>query len=257
MRLLSFAIILIYALCASPALAWQKKKQRNVGYTFKGTYTDNYVYRGHLYSPGDTGIAELTLGMGNWSYNVLAAEPFDALPIDEDTDYFGSELTHNLSFTTATRRQVFTYGYIYYDYDDSIWEDTQEIFMRVSTSSPWNPSYGVHVDIDAYKGTYFDSSITRFWPMTRHSTLLIHLLVGLSLDMDEQTNEDGVVTEPGYFEDDGFNHGLAQLKWTWQPNNWFKFETSADYHHTFDDSLMDNAPEDYEFVWTANFSIIL
>ena len=229
----------------------------SVGYTFKGSYFDSYVYRGHLYNPGDTAQAELTIGKGNFSYSALAAEAIDTLPLIDGSDYFESELTHTVSFTTAFRGQINTYGYIFYDYDNGIWPDTQEIFFRSARSGGWNPSYGIAVDFDTYKGSYFDASITRAIPFTRHSRLLIHMLLGLSYDLDEKVNDDGIVTEPGYFEDDGLNHGKAQLKWVWQRTNWFKFEIGGDYHHGFDDSLMDDAPEDFEVVWGASFSIIL
>jgi len=246
--------ISFFAVCIAASCAWAQ--QGAVGFTFKGSYFDNYVFRGHLYNPGDTGIVELSVGKGSFSYNLLAAEPIDTFAIDEDTDFFERELTHNISFTTASGRRVNTYGYILYDYD-GLWPDTQEIFFRSATTGGWNPSYGAAIDFDTYKGAYFDVSITRAFPMTRHSQILFHALLGGSYGLDEERADRNTVTEPGYFEDDGLNHGKAQLKWVWQRANRFKFEIGGDYHYGFDDMLMDDAPEDFDVVWGAAFTIIL
>jgi len=247
----SMLVLLCFA--ASTALA----QKGSVGYTFKGSYFDNYVFRGHLYNPGNTAMAELTVGKGNFSYTAFAAEAIESETLAFGSDTFESELSHTISFTTAVRGQITTYGYTFYNYDEGLLPDTQEIFFRSARSGGWNPSYGVAIDFDTYKGAYFDASITRALPVTRHSRLLFHALLGLSYNLDEETRRDGVVTEPGYFEDDGLNHGKAQLKWVWQRSNWFKFELGGDYHHAFDDFLMDEAPVDFDVVWGAGFSIIL
>ncbi len=86
---------------------------------------------------------------------------------------------------------------------------------------------------------------------------MINVLAGLSYDLTEEVTEEGLIAEPAYFDDDGINHGTVQLKFLWQPTNWFKFETGGDYHHLLDDSLENPLYDDYDVVLTASFSITI
>ena len=38
----------------------------------------------------DTGLADFTVGVGNWSYNLTAASALDTFALDEDNDFFSS-----------------------------------------------------------------------------------------------------------------------------------------------------------------------
>jgi len=248
---------LFFSLAWAPGLA----QSRSASFSFKGSYTDHYVFRGHLVNPGATSLGQFTAGIGKWSYDAVMAEPIDRFDryfgdtIEVD-GYFERELSHNISYTTISGGQIITYGYQFLDYD-GILPDTQEIFMRVSKNSKWSPTYGMAFDFDTYKGYYFDASLTRFWPFTRHTKLLANIIAGLSYDLTEEKTEDGTVTEPAFFEDDGISHGTIQLKFLWQPSNWFKFETGGDYHHLLDDSLENDLYDDYDVVWTASFTITI
>lgn len=255
--------LIAFLLLLAP-LAFAQQSDREIGYTFKSLYTDNYVFRGKLYGPEETWLNSFSIGRGNWAYEVLSAEGLDDFELEDGGLFFDGELTHSITYTTLGRgNRVTTVGYTYYDYgDNGILPDTQEISIRRSTSGGWNPSYGVTMDFDTYKGTYFDFSITRALPFSRSSNLILYMLVGGSYNMDEEVEradrgDIGTITEPGFFEDDGINHGQATLKWVYQSSNWFKFETAADYHYGFDDFLHDDAPVDFDLVYSVSFTIFL
>ena len=210
---------------------------RAASITFKGSFVDTYLFRGHVYNPDEAVLADLGIGIASWSYNVTAVEALDSS--STNALFVESEQIHNVSYTTVGRGRITTYGYQYLNYDDAR-PDTQEFFMRVAHNTKWNPTYGVAFDIDTYKGYYFDVGVTRLMPLTRRSQLLFNLRGGLSYDMDEKRNSEGTVTEPGFFDDDGINHASAHAIYVWQPANWVKLETGIDYHHAFDDVLYDD-----------------
>ncbi len=263
-RGLLMRLILILALQSLLCFQAFSQAKGSSSYTFKATYVDTYIFRGHVYNPDATAIGELGIGIGKWSYNLFYADPLEDGEIGQLD--FGPELAHNISYTVLSGRKIIIYGYQFFDYEKGR-PDTQEIYTRIAHNTKWSPTYGIAFDIDTYRGYYLDFALTRFWPLTRHSKLVMNLSGGGAIDMDEETRTEGgtrgnpgdiIVTEPAFYEDDGITHGSLQAKYLWQPNNRFKVEMGADYHYAFDDLLYDDViTEQDNLVWRATFTLFL
>ena len=200
-------------------------------FTFRTGYSDVYLFRGRNFNDDDTLFGELSFGIGKFAYTAFFADPFD-----EGFGTIDQELSHSFSYTTLSGRRVTTIGYQFLNYD-GIQPDTQEFFTRVRHLTRWNATYGLSFDFDTYRGYYFDYSFRRDYPFTRTTALQFGLSGGIALDLDEKTNRRGVVTEPGFFGDDGFTHATAKVQFLWQAAPWFSLETGVHYNYSFDDAL--------------------
>lgn len=250
MRFLFSAVLFVLGFTA-PALWAQGSSATDASISFKGSYHDLYLFRGHVFNNDPVILGEAIVGFSNWSYNLLFAEPAEIRgPLER-------ELSHTLNYTTISRGRVTTMGYSFFDYEGSL-PETQEIFFRVAHTGRWHTSYGLAYDFDAYKGYYADGSITRFWPFSRGSSLVFNLSGGLSYQMDEERNEQNLITEPGFFGEDGLNHASALLKWVWQPLQWLKLETGVQYHYALDELLYGGLGlERGQTVWRSSLTISL
>ena len=204
----------------------------DASFTFKGSYHNIYLFRGHVFNDDTTAIGAFGAGIARWSYDLIYVDPL------EQQGGLNSEYNHTVTFTTASRGRISTLGYTFYDYDGLI-PDTQEIFFRVSHTGKWNPTYGLSFDFDTYKGYYLDYSLTRNFPFSRRTSFVASLWGGISYNLTEERNESDQITEPGFFGKDGFNHASALLKYAWQPADWLSIETGLQYHYAFDDFLYD------------------
>ena len=243
-----FLFLFITAPGWEPALGQDDKGMAS--YTFKGSFVDTYIFRGHVFNDDATLLGEAGIGIGKWSYNLIYAKPDD-----ERTAPFEEEFNHSVSYTTIKGRRVTTFGYQAYDYN-GLQPDTQEFFSRVSTLTKWRPTYGIAFDFDTYKGFYLDYSIARRYPLTRRSQLDFSIQGGIAYELEEEVDDQGRVTEPGFFGDDGFTSALARLKYVWQPLTWFTLETGIEYHYAFDDFLYrDERIDKSNTVWRSSLTI--
>lgn len=249
-----FPLLALLLICGCVNLmAFQKG---DTAFSLKARYMDKYLFRGHLFHDDPAYQGEFGVGIASWSYNLVYTETdaggSDALPFSG----LEREYNHSVNFTTVQGRRVTTIGYQYYDYQ-GLGIDTQEFFVRVtSPGSRWNPTYGVTFDIDAYKGYYFDFSLTRSFAVSARSSFLVSLRTALSYEMDEKTNDQGVVTEHGFYEDDGFAHSALVAKYVWLIGRRMKFEGEYLYHYAHDDGLYDDVIVDRDFgTWQAGISI--
>ncbi len=221
-------------------------------YTVKAAYVDAYIFRGKTFHNDDALLGEFGYGIGKFSYNLVYVKPND------DTPFLEEEFNHAVSYTTIRGQTAVTVGYQAYDYD-GLAPDTQEFFTRVAyLRSPLNFTYGLAIDIDAYRGYYLDFSLSKSYLFSRKSDLQFRLQGGLSYDMEEEVDDRGVTVEEGFYGKDGVNHGVASVKWIWRPAQWFRFETGAHYHYAFDDFLHQSPAIDQgNLVWRSAISITL
>lgn len=251
---------MLMGLFVTPAMA-QKKGQ--LSFNFKASYADAYLFRGHMYHDDATLFGEAGIGMGKWSYQLHYADPMDDIQGSGLPTLFDAEFNHEVAYTNVAGNRIMTFGYHFFDYENGLLPDTQEIFTRVSYNRPWNPSYGITYDFDTYKGYYIDFSLTRFWRATRRSHVVFNIRAAGSYDMEEETNDDlqdvpVVVLEPGFFEKDGINHASTTVKFQWQPQKWLKIETGVDYHYAFDDLLYDDVTVERDnVVWRSSLTLTL
>lgn len=223
----------------------------DVGLTFKGTYFSKYLFRGHTFSDDDAYQGEFGVGIAAWSYNLVYTDPSDELTPT------GEEYHHSISYTTLRGRSITTTGYNLYDYDgDGV--DTQELFVRYSRNTAWNPSYGVAYDIDTYKGYYLDFSLSRSIPFTRRSQFQFSGQLGVAFDLDEKVNRAGTVTEQGFFSKDGLVTASLQVNYLFQFSRRFNMEVGYGYHRANDRMLYEPQMLDREQgVAHASFKLVI
>ena len=218
-------------------------------YTFKASYMDRYIFRGHVFNDDPTMLGEFTFGIGKFSYDLVYTQPQDEALANWD-----QEFNHSVKFTTLQGRRVTDFGYRVYEYSGLI-PDTQEIFTRVTHLTKWNPTYGLSIDFDTYKGYYLDYAISRKTPLSRTFLMEYGLRGGIAYELDEKKNDEGKITEQGFFNDDGFTSALAHLKVKWVPVPWLNLESGIQYHYSFDDRLYNDVIARDNTVWTSSVTV--
>ena len=236
-----------------PPIPGQTPKNSSASITFKASYLDTYIFRGHVFDEEPSTQGELTAGISSWSYNLFYSDP------SEDTGIGRQEYNHSVSFTMVAGNRITTTGYRYFDYEDAPdRHDTQEFFYRTAYRTRWNPTYGVAYDFDTYKGYYVDLSVTRSFPFTQKSELIFSLYTGFAYDMEEQRGAGRQISEPAFYGKDGFTHGYAVLNYHWRITRKFKFESAIEYHHLADDFLTNNDTfDDQHVAWKTSFTLSL
>ncbi len=220
-------------------------------YTLKGAYMDTYLFRGHTFHNDPTYLGQLGIGMGKWSYDLVYAKPTDS-----NSALFEREINHQISYTILQGRRVTTVGYVAYEYEGVALEDTQEFFTRVSHLTKWKPTYGIAFDIDAYRGYFFDVSLQRDFPVSRTTFLTINAKLAGTYNMEEKTNDQGVVTEKAFSGDDGLTTGSVSVKFTWQPAKWVTLDSGFQYHHAFDELLYTaEGVEENTTIWRSSITL--
>ncbi len=218
-------------------------------YTFKAEYMDRYIFRGHVLNDNPTMLGQFKFGVGKFSYDLVYTQPQDK----KDTSW-NEEFNHSVKFTMIQGRRVTDFGYRVYEYDGLI-PDTQEIFTRVTHLTKWNPTYGLSVDFDTYKGYYLDYSISRKTPLSRTFLMEYGIRGGIAYELEEKENDEGKITEPGFFNDDGFTSALADLSLKWAPAPWLNMETGFQYHYSFDNRLFNDVIDRENTVWKTSVTI--
>lgn len=228
-------LLFMLALVISGPLAFSQTNQQvvgtDLGLTFKAAYLSQYLFRGKTLSPDDTYQGEFGVGIASWSYNLLHSSP-----TEDQNSLIEHEYNHTISFTTIGRGGITTLGYNLFDYDgDGL--DTQELFVRYSRPSRWNPSYGIAYDIDAYKGYYMDFSLSRSFPFTRRSQFTFNGQLGLAFELKEEVDRTGFVRERGFYSKDGLVHASLQVNYLFQFTPKFNLEVGYAYHRANDEIL--------------------
>jgi len=223
----------------------------DLGLTFKASYFSRYLFRGHTFSQDDTYQGEIGLGIASWSYNLLYTD------LGEDNTFSSEEYNHTVSFTTVSGRSITTTGYQLYDYDgDGL--DTQELFVRYSRATKWNPSYGIAYDIDRYKGYYMDFSLSRSVPFTRRSQFSFSGQAALAFDLEIERDRSGNITEFGFYGKDGLVHASLHVHYLFQFGRRFNMEIGYAFHRATDDFLYDDVVIDRDqSVAHATFKLVI
>jgi len=224
----------------------------DIGLSFKGTYLSRYIFRGRTLNLEDTYQGEFGLGIASWSYNLLYSDPTESADTFLETEY-----NHNLGFTTVSGRSVTTLGYQLFDYQGNE-SDTQELFIRYSRATQWNPSYGIAYDIDRYKGYYLDFSMSRSLPFTRRSQFAFSGQFGVAIDLKEETDRSGFVTEEGIYSKDGLVHASLHINYLFQFHRRFSMEVGYAYYRANDDLLYNETTIDRDQpVAHASFKLVI
>lgn len=241
--------------CGAFAQQTQATSSSSVGVTVDVNYEEMYLFRGRVLDPDSAFQGQLTIGISSWNYNLFHHAGKDSASEVELFEPF-EEFTHSFEYTTLRGNAVSTMGYRFYDYSE-MWPDTQELFFRIAHQTPWHPSYGVAYDFDAYRGSYFDFSLTRRFPVSRRSSLSFDFDIGLSTGMEEKGNRQGQILEYGPYSEE-LNHGSLELDYLWSITPKLSVHAGYTYHHAFDDKLRDDAlTGEHNDTFSAGFKLIL
>jgi len=214
-------------------LAQGQSTQNNfngLGIEFSAEYQDIYLFRGRVLDEEAGVNGSLTLGVGRISYNYYSHQQLGS------SEESFAETNHSIEMTWLTGSAVQTTGYRFYDFDNGM-PDTQELYYRIAYQSAWHPTFGTFLDIDSYSGYYFDLSLDRMIPLTRHSLTGLKLYIAGATGLTEDSDRLGQIYEYGYFGDDGVTNGYAKLYFRWYPTNRWTFEVSYRYYKAFDELL--------------------
>ncbi|MCB1042207.1 MAG: hypothetical protein KDC35_04685 [Acidobacteria bacterium] len=232
-----------------------QKQSSGLGFTLALDYMDMYMFRGRVLDPDTSLQGRFTLGLGSWSYNLFhhaGSSSTSEVPTFEAFE----EYTHSVEYTTVRGNAVNTMGYRLYTYS-AMWPDTQEIFYRIAHYNRWNPSYGVSYDIEAYRGTYIDFSLSRFFPLSIASRLEFDFDLGLSTGMEEKSNRQGQIFEYGPYSET-LNHGSLGVKYQWAITPKLTFHAGYIYQHAFDDKLRDDPlTGEHNDYWSAGLRLLM
>ncbi len=231
----------------------QRRQASPIGVTLALDYLDTYMFRGRVLDPEASYQIDLTLGLGSWSYNIFHHSGSDQLNALIEFEKF-EEFTHAIEYTAIRGNAITTTGYRLYNYTGGDVPDTQEISFRIAHQSSWHPAYGVAYDFDAYRGTYFDFSLSKGFPLSRRSRLNFDFGLGLSTGMEEKSNRQGQILEYGPYSEE-LNHGSVAASYHWSVTNRLSIHADYDYHHAFDDKLKMNS--EHNDFWTLGFTLLL
>jgi len=241
---------ILWAIPVQAQITGNQKKLPGIGLDFSVEYVEAYVFRGQVRDVESGYNTDFTIGAGSMSYNYFSHRTSGS----SDFDY--TENVHSLEMTWARRGASQTMGYRYTQCSDinSLYPDTQEFFFKVAYDSPWHPSFGTFLDIDAYKGYYFDLSMDRYFPVSRKSLLGLKLYIAGANGMTEESDRSGTIYEYGYFGDNGITNGFAKLYWRWFPSNRWGIEVAYRAYKAFDD-LLDADPKTAENDQIVSFKL--
>jgi hypothetical protein len=128
-----------------------------VEFELDSPFFTKYVWRGLNVVDGPVWQPSVTASYGAWSLNL-----WGNFEIDDSSDYgpgFGSgrgkftEVDTTVAYGATSGDWDWTAGYIRYDYPNTGFEETSELFVGATHASEWSPSIELYTDIDAVHGT--------------------------------------------------------------------------------------------------------
>ncbi len=124
---------------------------------FDSPLFSKYVWRGINVVDGPVWQPSVTAAYGGWSLNF-----WGSFEIDDSSDYgpgFGSgrgkftEVDTTVAYGATSGDWDWTAGYIRYDYPNTGFEKTSELYVGATHASEWSPTIELYTDIDAVNGT--------------------------------------------------------------------------------------------------------
>jgi hypothetical protein len=161
------------ATTAAPAAEPPKVEEPKVTGSVGVGVFNRYIFRGYeigsksaVVQPGVTvSYRGFSAGFwGNWDSSQHATQSF--APNDRNKSYNETDIT--LSYTHNIDKLGLTVGYIYYG--TKYTAETQEVFGSVTYDVIAHPTLSVYRDIDEYKGTYFNFSLSQSVPVYKLPT---------------------------------------------------------------------------------------
>ncbi len=152
-------------LASVPALALTQGAA--VELEFDSPLFSKYVWRGLNIVDGPVWQPSVTASLDGWSINL-----WGNFEIGDTNDYgpgFGSgrgkftEVDTTLAYSATSGDWDWSAGFIRYDFPNTGFEKTSELFASFTQASEWSPTLEVYTDVDAANGTYANVSVGKYW----------------------------------------------------------------------------------------------
>lgn len=149
------------------ASAFAAAQDPKVEFTFDSTLYSKYVWRGINLVNGPVLQPSLTAAYGGWSLNL-----WGNLELDDTNDYgvgFGSgkgqftEVDTTLAFGAEAGEWNWSAGYIRYDFPNTPFAQTSEVFATATHASEWSPTIKAFIDVEAAKCSSAQFGVSKAW----------------------------------------------------------------------------------------------
>ncbi|MCE5315666.1 MAG: TorF family putative porin [Armatimonadota bacterium] len=142
------AISCLLGLTVSAALAQEADFSTNIDLG----YVSKYIWRGTVCNPDPAFQPSVTLSHSSGlSFNFWGS--LDTTDVSDNSGSF-TENDYTLSYAWAAGGRDMSIGYIYYDFPNTDFESTQEVFYNVGLGGPLGLGLGLNYDFDQANGLY-------------------------------------------------------------------------------------------------------
>jgi hypothetical protein len=146
--------------------------QERLEFEFEAPVVSRYVWRGLNVCDKPVYQPSLTAVTGAWSLNVFGSV--------EPSGHRASctELSTTLAHTVDLGRFELSAGYAHYEYPNTAYVRTGELFAFVTLAAPGSPTIEVYGDVEAVKGSYARLSLENAWKVGPQGELVVGAAVG-------------------------------------------------------------------------------
>lgn len=132
-----------------------------------GAVVNRYVWRGILLTKGPVFQPSLTLGGGNFSFNVWSNMDLDDVNANKMQV---NELDFTLDYSFSLKSYGISVGIIPYTFPNTDFNSTTEVYLGLGADVVLSPSVTIYKDIDESDGTYISFGFGHSLPVERLSS---------------------------------------------------------------------------------------
>jgi hypothetical protein len=135
--------------------------EEDISFSGKIGYVNQYIWRGVTRSDQSNFQAKLKWDYENWhgKFKGTYDNSTSNYITDFDSDWLEFDTVVGYTFSNDNNGK-WDVGYIYYSFFDDF-HDTQELYVKYSTDSPWNPTFALYYDFDFNNGAYFNAGVSK------------------------------------------------------------------------------------------------
>jgi hypothetical protein len=126
----------------------------DIEFGFSADYFTKYIWRGQNLTDGSVFQPGFSVGYKGFTASIWGN--LEMTSVNDNSGEF-TELDYTLDYTGAVpgiEGLSYSVGMIYYDFPNTAFEATTEIYWGFSLDAPFNPSITVYHDVDEVDGTY-------------------------------------------------------------------------------------------------------
>jgi len=149
----------------------------NVSFTANAAFNSRYVWRGIRLTDCWVFQPSITLDYSGLSFDVWGNMD---LGNANDKDFCISELDYTLGYFFAAGSYSFSLGVIFYNYPNTVYNATTELYLNLGADLPLSPSICVFREVDEADGTYVSLNLEYILPLKNwHSSFDLDFSLGI------------------------------------------------------------------------------